>query len=202
MSFIKKKFEKAGIYIFFVSLAMFTQLNWAKNKHSYDDIEFRIFLAITFGFVLSVLISYILKKIMAKSNNCNIEDFLAKTSFSLTPGFLFLFASNSIVFLYLGIGFCFIMFLLNFLSRKRFTNILEITDNAAEIKVKGIYEEMNSLTFKKIFLEEFVLNLGECIEAKITDIKIDFSKLESSDGNELKPMMDEVAKYFNLELSY
>lgn len=202
MSFIKEKLEKMGIYIFCISLLMFTQINWAKNKHSYDDIELRIFFAVVLGFGLSILISDTLKKIISKSDNRNIEDVLAKISFSLSPGFLFLFASNNILFLYLGFGFSVLMILNSFLSPpKGFINILEINDGVAEIKVEGIYQVKNSSALKT-FLDDFILNLNECIEENAREIKVNFSSLENSDGKELRGMMDEVAKYFNLELSY
>lgn len=47
-----------------------------------------------------------------------------------------------------------------------------------------------------------MLNLNECIETNVTKIKVDFSMLEKYDGAELQAMMDEITKYFDLELSY
>jgi len=202
MAFIKGKLEKIGIYLFFTSLAMFTQINWARSKNSYEDLELRLFLATVLALGLSALVLEILRRIISKNNNHDTEDILAKISFSLSPGFLFLFASKNIAFLYLGIGFCVFTILNKFLRPpKRFINTLEINGDVAEIKVEGIYEEKNSSVLKT-FLNDFVLNLSECIEVNATKIKVDFSMLEKSDGKELKGMMDEVANYFNLELSY
>ena len=202
MAFIKEKLEKVGLYVFFMSLGMFTQISWMKSKDSYDDVEIRLFLAIVLGFTLSALVFGALERALSKKTRSEIEDIMAKISLSLSPGLLFLFAPKNLVFMYLGVGFCVLMILNNFLrSPKYFINILEINGDVAEIKVEGIYEEKNNSVLK-MFLNDFILNLSECIEANATKIKVDFSNLEKSDGKELKGMMNEVAKYFNLELSY
>lgn len=202
MAFIKEKLEKIGIYVFFTSLAMFTQINWARSKNSYEDLELRLFLATVLALGLSALVLEILRRIISENNNYDTEDILAKISFSLSPGFLFLFASKNIAFLYLGIGFCVFTILNKFLQPpKRFITALEINDNVAEIKVEGTYMWENAPVLKR-FLDDFILNLNECIETNVVKTKVDFSMLEKSDGKELKGMMDEVAKYFNLELSY
>lgn len=202
MFFIKEKLEKMGIYIFFVSLALFTQINWARRNDSYDDLEFRFFLAMVLSIGLSLLVLEVLRRVISKNDSCNVEDILAKISFSLAPGFLFLFASKNIAFLYLGVGFCFFMILNSFLRpSERFINILEINGDMAKIKVEGAYVEKNGSALKG-FLSDFILNLNECIETNVTNIKVDFSRLEKSDGAELKAMMDEITKYFDLELSY
>lgn len=202
MAFIKEKLEKIGIYLFFTSLAMFTQINWARSKNSYEDLELRLFLATVLALGLSALVLEILRRIISKNSNYDTENILAKISFSLSPGFLFLFASKNIVFLYLGIGFCVFTILNKFLRPpKRFINTLEIKDNVAEIKVEGTYVQKNSSALKA-FVGDFILNLNECIETNVVRVKVDFSMLKESDGAGLKPMLDEIAKYFNLELSY
>ena len=202
MGFIKEKLEKVGIYVFFMSLGMFTQINWAKRKNSLDEIEIRIFLAIVVGFFLSAVVFDMLKKAVSKKTSGSTEDIMAKISLSLSPGFLFLFAPKNRIFMYLGVGFCVFMILKNFLKPpKYFINVLEINGDVAKIKVEGVYEE-KSASVLKTFLNDFILNLSECIGVNAAKIKIDFSNLEKSDGSELKPMMDEVARYFNLELSY
>lgn len=202
MAFIKEKLEKAGIYVFFMSFGLFTQINWAKNSDSYDDFEARIFLAIIASFFLSGIVFDVLEKAVSKKADSNTKGIMAKISLSLSPGILFLFASNNVMFLYVGLVFCVVMILNNFLKPpKYFVNILEINGDVAEIKVEGIYEGKNNSALKT-FLNDFILNLNECAKAKVTNIKVNFSNLEKSDGKELKAIMDEVAKYLNLELSY
>jgi len=203
MSFIREKLGKMGIYIFFTSLALFSQTNWLKSKNSYDSLEFRIFMAIVLGVSLSAGVFLILEKILYKYYGDNTKEVMNKLSFSLSPGFLFLFASNNMGFLYLGIGLSIFMVFNSFLERrpKGFINTLVINDNVAEIKVEGVYTKKDT-TIMKAFLDDLVLNLNECVDENVLDIKVNFSRLKESDGSELKQIINDVAKYFDVELSY
>ncbi|MEK6682349.1 MAG: hypothetical protein AABY79_10335, partial [Nitrospirota bacterium] len=84
---------------------------------------------------------------------------------------------------------------------EKFKGELIIQDGRAVIDVKGTYERANPKAMQS-FVNELIISFYECSEQKIEDIKIDFSNLKERAENELKPVIESVARYFNLKIVY
>lgn len=211
MSRIKQFLKQLGIYMFFVSLLLFTQLNWIKKHDRFNGIEIRLFLAFFLGTLLSFGVISIVKKI-AKKYTKKYEALLDNISIAVSPGILFIFASLNSIFLIIGFTLC-ILFALYIWVRPfrefikmivyidKFKNILILKDNKAIIEITGMYEMANPRTLQA-FLIDLVINFYECTEMKIEEIKVDFSKLKDRHENELKPIIESIARYFNLRITY
>lgn len=208
---IKQLINQTGIYIFFVSLMLFTQTSWIKQHQRYSEIEVRLFLSFLIGIILSFSLIKLIKKIEGKTGKKQ-EAFLNNISIALSPGILFIFASTHKIFLVMGTAFCvftalyvwvkpFRNIINSIIYLDKFTNILIIKDDQAEIEVKGIYEKANPKTMQS-FLIDLVINFYECSELQIEKIKIDFSRLKDTGRNELKSIIEPIAEYFNLKVIF
>ena len=76
---------------------------------------------------------------------------------------------------------------------------LELLDKALEVMLEGTYEKANPDAMQS-FLIDTVINFYECLELKVKEVKIDFSNLREKDENELKPIIESIARYFNLRI--
>ena len=207
---VKQFLEQAGSYIFLISLFLFTQLNWMKHRNRYTEIELRLFLAFVAGVILSFIIIKLVERLIAKTGN-KYETLLKDISLALSPGIFFLFASINKGFLLAAILcisitlYIFVKPFRNFIDSviyiEKFKGILIIQDGRAVIDMKGTYERANPKAMQS-FVNELIISFYECSEQKIEDIKIDFSNLKERAENELKPVIESVARYFNLKIVY
>ena len=203
--------ERAGVYIFFISLISFTQIDWVKQHNKYNQIEARLLLSVFIGMLLSFGIINLIKKTTKKSD-AKFEGFLSKLSITLTPGVLFVFASRNKIFLIAGAILCvltalylwvkpFRNFIKSVVHVDKFRNTLIIKNGEAVIEVAGTYEKADLQTIQS-FLIDLSINFNECAVMKIEAIKVDFSNLKEGIGNELKALLETVARYFNLKITY
>lgn len=210
MAKIRQVLEQAGIYIFLISLLLFTQLNWMKHRNRYTEIELRLFLAFVAGVILSFIIIKLVERLIAKTGN-KYETLLKDISLALSPGIFFIFASINKGFLLAPILcipialYIFVKPFRNFIDSviyiEKFKGILIIQDGRAVIDMKGTYERANPKAMQS-FVNELIISFYECSEQKIEDIKIDFSNLKERAESELKPIIESVARYFNLKIVY
>lgn len=207
---VRQFLEQTGIYIFFISLFLFTQLNWMKHRNRYTEVELRIFIAFLAGVILSFIIIKLVERLIAKTGN-KCETLLMDISLALSPGIFLIFASVNKGFL-LGAILCISITLYIFVKPfkdfidsviyiEKFNGVLIIQDNMAVIDMKGTYERSNPKAMQ-FFLNELIINFYECSEQQIEEIKIDFSNLKERAENELKPVIESVARYFNLKIIY
>lgn len=211
---IRQFIERTGIYVFLISLMLFTQIDWIrKHIHRYDElnIEVRLLAGFIVGVLLSLGIIELIKKIAVKTNK-NSEVLLSSLAIALSPGIFFLFASKNKTFLIIGVALCILIglyiwvkpfrdFVGSILYVSKFKNILTIEGNRAVINMHGIYEKANPGAIQS-FLTDLVINLYECAEMKIKEVNINFATLIGRDENELKPIIEAVAGYFNLKIIY
>ncbi|HBR16951.1 MAG: hypothetical protein A3G39_11020 [Deltaproteobacteria bacterium RIFCSPLOWO2_12_FULL_43_16] len=211
MTQVRQFIEQTGIYIFFVSLFLFTQTNWMRRRGDYNHIEMRFLLAFFVGIILSWGIIKLFKKITGKAN-IEQEKFLNNISMVLSPGVFFVFASINKIFFIVGAILCLLIALYIWVKPFRdyvhliisignFNNMLIVEDGKACINMEGTYEKDN-LQAKQAFLIDLTSNFYECSEMKINEVKIDFSNLKGIDENELKPVIESVSSYFNLRIAY
>ncbi len=209
--YVRQFIEQTGIYIFFVSLMIYTQISWVKQHNKYTQIEARLLLSVFIGVLLSFGIINLIKKIIKKSD-AEFEGFLNKLSITLTPGVLFVFASRNKIFLIAGAILCvltalylwvkpFRNFIKSVVHVDKFRNTLIIKNGEAVIEVAGTYEKADLQTIQS-FLIDLSMNFNECAVMKIEAIKVDFSNLKEGIGNELKALVEPVARYFNLKITY
>ncbi len=207
---VRQFFEETGIYIFLISLLLFTQLNWMKQHNRYSEVELRIFLAFVAGVILSFIIIKLVERLIAKTGN-KYETLLKDISLALSPGIFLIFASVNKGFL-LGAILCisitsyifvkpFKDFIDSIIYIEKFKGVLIIEDNRAVIDMKGTYERANPKAMQS-FVNELIISFYECSEQKIEDIKIDFSNLKERAESELRPVIESVAGYFNLKIVY
>lgn len=207
---VRQFLEQTGIYIFFISLFLFTQLNWMKQRNRYSEVELRLFLAFLAGAIISFIIIRLIERLIAKTGN-RLETLQKDISLALSPGIFFLFASINKGFLLAAI-LCipitlyiivkpFKDFMDSIIYVEKFNGILLIQDNRAVIDMKGIYERSNPKAMQ-YFLNELIISFYECSEQQIGEIKVDFSNLKERAENELKPVIESVARYFNLKIVY
>ncbi|MFZ3091844.1 MAG: hypothetical protein WA240_14650 [Nitrospirota bacterium] len=211
---IRQFIERTGIYIFFISLMLFTQVDWIR-KHIHRYAELNIEARLLAGFLVGALLSFgiirLVKKIAVKTNK-EPEAILSSLSIALSPGIFFVFASKDKTFLIIGVALCILIGLYiwvkpfrNFVNSiiyvSKFKNILTIEDNRAVIDMQGIYEKANPEAMQS-FLIDLVINFYECSEMKVNEVKIDFTSLVGNDENELKPIIESIARYFNLRIIY
>ena len=156
MNGLRKTMEKTGIYFFFISLFLFTQLNWAKSHNHYQDIELRVF----FALVLGIAVSFILVKLARWifdfwiKDSILIESRLDSLSLSLFPGIFFVLGSSSGLFLIVGMIICaFSLFYTFNDSFRRFLRFVFYQGRYQDISDKRSY----SLVFA--FLISFLLIL-------------------------------------------
>ena len=206
--------ERTGIYIFFTSLMLFTQVNWIKKHiHSYAElnIEARLLAGFVIGMLLSLGVIRLIKKIAVKTNK-EPEAILNNLSIVLSPGIFFIFASKNKSFLIIGAALCVLIglyiwvkpfrnFINSILYVDKFKNILLIKDDKAVIDMRGVYEKANPEAMQS-FLIDLVINFHECAEMKINEVKINFADLLGKDEGELKPIIESVARYFNIRMLY
>lgn len=210
MNKIRQFLEQTGIYIFFISLFLFTQLNWMKQRNRYSEVELRLFLAFVAGVILSFITIKLIERLIAKTGN-KYETLLKDISLALSPGIFLLFASINKGFLLAAIlcipSILYIIvkpfrdFIDSVIYIEKFNGVLIIQDKRAVIDMKGTYERSNPKAMQ-YFLNELIINFYECSEQKIGEIKIDFSNLKEKAENELKPVIESVAGYFNLRIVY
>jgi len=210
----KQFIERTGIYIFFICLILFTQFNWMRDHiHRYTKlkIEARLLLGFIIGMLISVGIINLTKKLVGKAGK-EPNTLLKDLSIALSPGIIFIFASRNKIFLFIGAGLCvltalyiwlkpFRHFVDSIIYIEKFKNTLIIKDNDAAIEISGTYEKSNPQAMQ-CFLTDMVINYYECSEMKIGQVKVDLSNLEGKDENELKPVIESVARYFNIRIVY
>lgn len=208
---IKQFVEQTGIYMFFTSIIFATQIRLVKRHNRYDEIEIRLFLGFLAGVILSLVIIKIIEKICQKYNKDH-KTLLTNLSIALSPGILFIFGSTNKDFRVAGVILCVLFaayiwikpfkdFINSLIYVEKFKGILIIQDGRAVIDVKGTYERANPKAMQS-FVNELIISFYECSEQKIEDIKIDFSNLKERAENELKPVIESVARYFNLKIVY
>lgn len=208
---VKQFAEKTGIYIFFISWVLYTQVKWVKRHNGSGEIEIRLLLGFFAGMLLAFGIIKLIQKIADKTNK-NYEAFLNKLSVALSPGIFFILASSNKIFRYAGIVFCiftavyiwvkpFRDFIKHMIYIEKFKNILIVENNKALINVEGTYEKANPEILQS-FLINLTINFNECCDMGIDEIKIDFSNLKEGGKEELKPIIESVAGYFNLKTTY
>lgn len=210
MAQIKQFFERTGIYIFFISLFLFTQFNWMKQRNRYSEVELRLSLAFLAGVVLSFVIIKLIKKFIKESGKKH-ETLLEDVSLALSPGIFFIFAAINKGFLFgaiLGIPIAsYILIkpfndLVNSITYiDNFKGVLMIQNGMAVIDMKGTYERANPQAIQS-FLIDLIINLQECSELEICEARFDFSNLKGKGEEELKPIIESVARYFNIKISY
>jgi len=83
----------------------------------------------------------------------------------------------------------------------KFEAVLIGDNDKAFIDIKGTYEKSNPDAIQS-FLIDMVINLNECSEIRIKEIKVGFSNLKGGGEEELKPMIESIAGYFNLRTIY
>ena len=207
----KQFIEQAGIHIFFISLILFTQIKWIKKYSKYTQLEARLFAVFIIGMIISLGIIELIKK-MAVRTGKDHDTLLKNISIALSPGIFFIFASANKVFLIIGLVLCaltglyiwvkpFRDFIDSIVYISNFKNILLVKDGKSVISVQGIYEKGNPQAIQS-FLIDLVINFYECSEMKIEEVKIDFSDLKEKSENELKPIIESIARYFNLRIVY
>lgn len=204
---IKQFAEKTGIYIFFISWALYTQIKWMKRHNGLGEIEIRFLLGFFAGMLLAFGIIKLIQKIADKTNK-NYEIFINNLSVALSPGIFFILASYNKTFRYAGIVLCiftalytwvkpFRNFIKHMIYIEKFKNILIVENNKALINVEGTYEKANPEILQS-FLIDLTINFNECCDMGIDEIKINFSNLKEGGKEELKPIIESVAGYFNL----
>ena len=209
--YVRQFIEQTGIYIFFVSLMLYTQISWVKRHNKYDQLEARLLAVFILGILISFGIIELIKKMAVKADKEH-EAFLRNISIALSPGILFIFASKNKSFLIIGIALCALMslylwvkpfrdFVKSIIYIDKFKSALIIRDNRAVIEISGIYEKANLPTLQS-FLIDISLNLHECSERNMKEVKIDFSKLKERNDGELKQMIEPISRYFNLQIRY
>ena len=208
---IKQFAEKTGIYIFFISLLLYTQIKWMKRHNGLGELEIRLLLGFFAGMLIAFAITKLITKIANKADK-DYEVFLNKLSVALSPGILFIFASAKEVFLAIGAVLCiftalyiwvkpFRNFIKHIIYIEKFKNILIVENNKALINVEGTYEKANPEILQS-FLIDLTINFNECCDMGIDEIKIKFSNLKEGGKEELKPIIESVAGYFNLRTIY
>ncbi len=208
---IKQFAEETGIYIFFISLLLYTQFKWMKRHNGFEEIEIRLLLGFFAGMLLAFGIIKLIQKIADKTNK-NYEAFLNNLSVALSPGIFFIIASYNKIFQYAGIVFCIFTALYmwvkpvrNFIKHmiyiEKFKNILIVENNKALINVEGTYEKANPEILQS-FLIDLTINFNECCDMGIDEININFSNLKEGGKEELNPIIESVAQYFNLRTVY
>ena len=209
LRYIRQFIEQTGIYLFFISLMLYTQISWVKRHNKYDQLEARLLAVFILGILISFGIIELIKKMAGKVSKDH-EAFLRNISIALSPGILFVVASKNKSFLIIGIALCALMslylwvkpfrdFVKSIIYIDKFKNTLIIKDNNAVIEISGIYEKANLQTIQS-FLIDLAKNLHECAEMKIANVKIDFLDMKEIDGRELKSIIEPVARHFNLQI--
>jgi len=187
-------------------------LRWIKKHHNkLTELEIRLLLAVVAGVLVSLGIIKLTQKLLTKYGK-NYESFLNELSVALSPGILFVLASNNRVFLRIGLLLCvltglyvwvkpFRNFVNSFIYIDNFRNLLTIKDGKAIIDVNGIYEKNNPKAMH-FFLTDLMANFEECTQLQVGEVKIDFSGLKQNDEGELRPIIESVAGYFHLRVIY
>ena len=208
---IKQFAEKTGIYIFFISWVLYAQVKWMKRHNGFGEIEIRLLLGFLVGLLLAFGIIKLIQKIAEKTNK-NYEVFISNLSIALSPGIFFILASYNKTFRYAGIVLCiftalyiwvkpFRNFIKHMIYIEKFKNILIVENNKALINVEGTYGKANPEILQS-FLIDLTINFNECCDIGIDEIKVDFSNLKEGGKEELKPIIESVAGYFNLRTVY
>ncbi|OFW61882.1 MAG: hypothetical protein A2Z35_00665 [Actinobacteria bacterium RBG_19FT_COMBO_36_27] len=210
MAQIRQFIERIGIYIFFISLFLFTQFNWMKQRNRYSEAELRLSLAFLAGVVLSFVIIKLIKKFIKESGKKH-ETLLEDVSLALSPGIFFIFASINKGFLFgaiLGIPIASYILVKPFTDLvnsitfiDKFKGVLIIQGGRAVIDMKGTYERANPQAIQS-FLIDLIINFHECSELEIWEARLNFSNLKGEGENELKPIIESVARYFNIKIAY
>ncbi|GEM_PF-1735234 len=208
---IKQFVEQTGIYIFFISIILATQIRWVKRYNRFDGIEMRLILGFLVGLILSLVIIKLVEKIARKYHR-DYETFLTKLSIALSPGVLFIFGATNKTFRIVGIVLCILVasyiwikpfrdFINSLIYVEKFKGILIIEGDKAIIDMRGVYEKANPKAMHA-FLTDMIINFYECSEMKIDKIKIDFSKLEGREEDNIKPIIESIGRYFNLRIVF
>ena len=210
MAQIKQFIERTGIYIFFISLLISTQFNWVVRRHRYNEAAVRLSLALLTGIILSFVTIKLIKYFINKSGKGH-ETLLRDISLALSPGIFFIFASINKGFLLgaiLGIPIALYVLVKPFKNlvdsivyTDEFKGVLIIQNGRAVIDMKGTYERANPQVIQS-FLIDLVNNFYECSELEILEVKFDFSNLKGKGENELKPIIESIARYFSIKIAY
>lgn len=208
---IKQFVEQTGIYIFFISIMIATQIRLVKKHNRINELEIRLILGFLAGLILSFLIIKLIEKIARKYHR-DYESFLINLSIALSPGILFIFGATNKNFRIAGVVLCVLFaayiwikpfrdFINSLIYVEKFKGILIIEGDKAIIDMRGVYKKADPKAMHA-FLTDLTINLYECSEMKIDEIKIDFSKLEERDEQELKSIIESIGRYFNLRIVY
>lgn len=208
---IKQFVEQTGIYIFFISILLATQIRLVKRHNVYNELEIRLILGFLAGTILSFIIIKLVEKIARKYHR-DYESFLINLSIVLSPGILFILGSTNKDFRAAGVILCVLFasyiwikpfreFIKSLVYIEKFKGILTVEGDKAVIEMKGVYEKADPKAMQS-FVNELIISFYECSEQKIEDIKIDFSNLKERAESELKPIIESVARYFNLKIVY
>ena len=172
---IKRFLEQTGIYMFFISLILATQIRWLKKHNNYAEIEIRLFMGFLAGILLSIAIIKLIEKISFRFKKDHVS-FLANLSISLSPGILFILGSTNKDFRAAGVILCVLFasyiwikpfkdFINSVIYIEKFKGVLVIQDNRAVIDMKGTYERSNPKAMQS-FLNEMIISFYECSEQK------------------------------------
>jgi hypothetical protein len=204
---IKQVIEQSGLYIFFVSAILLTQIHVVKKYAYYNEIEVRIVLAVVAGILVAYGASFLIKQIFSIINK-DSKAFLAELSSVMSPGILFVFASANKSYFFIGVGFCILSALIVWVSSVRsfvcsivyedkFKTDLVVKDQNALIKITGTYEKADLMTVQS-FLIDLALNFHECAQMGIFEVKLDVAELKGDDAKGIPAMIEPIAAYFNI----
>jgi len=212
----KRVIGRAGVYMFFVSLILSTQINWVVEHKHFDSL--RVEERLLFGFLAGTLLA---AAIIALARNRAARagkdpDALARElSHALSPGILFFFAAKSPAFLALGGGLCALVALYTWSRPFRsfvdsvvfddaFRNTMTIKDAAAAIELSGTYDtsDMRTMQTMRCFLRDLVDNFHTCRQLEIEQVKVDISRLAGNGGKELVPVIEAIAGCFALRVDW
>lgn len=204
---IMQVIERTGIVVFCVSSLIMTQFHVVKKFQKYAELEIRFALALFLGILLGLGVIGLIK-ILARKASKDVDVFLADLSVVLFPGVLFLFASADKKFVLVGLASCSFAalwvwvkpvrdFIKAVFYQDKFRNTLSIDGRSALIQVTGIYEKADLPTMQS-FLLDLALNIHECAKEQITEVRIEFVELKGNEANELKLLIEAVAKYFDV----
>jgi len=208
---IKQFLEVAGIYIFITSSFIWSQLRLVKKYNNYSKLELRLAFGLFAGMILSYIVVKLIRKIMSRYNKDD-DSFIRDLSFALSPGILFILGSITKKFLLLGVILCVLTalyvwvksfrdFIDSIIFIAKFKAALMIKDGKALMSIQGTYENDNPKAMQS-FLSDLSINFYECAEMKVDEIRIDFSGLKERNEDELKPIMESIARYFHLKIVY
>jgi hypothetical protein len=203
--------ERVGVYLFFVSLILFTQINWIMQHRQYAawHVEERLLLGFLVGALLAAGANALARKWAVKAGK-DADAQVKKLSLALFPGILFFFAAKGRVFLALGGGLCALVALYlwsrpfrnlvdSLFLNDAFANTLAIKDGVATLELSGVYDAAN-LEALELFYRDLVSNFAACRRLEIERVAVDFSGIAGCSEDELLPVFASIAGRFSLSL--